>query len=178
MKKHFNKDLVKTKKDNEGFESSTKCWICDNDYIYGIVKLRDNCHMSGKYRGLTQRECSINVKLNRKIPLVFHNLKSYDSPLITQELGKFNSKLSVIPNGLEKYMNFSVNNKLSFTDSFPFLSSSLDSLVRDLAKYAFQYLSQEFDNNLLDLGKEKRFYPYEHMSDFEKLKEKLSMKKV
>ena len=149
---------MKSKKDNEGFESSTKCWICDNDYIYGIVKLRDNCHMSGKYRGLTQRECSINVKLNRKIPLVFHNLKSYDSPLITQELGKFSSKLSVIPNGLEKYMNFSVNNKLSFTDSFPFLSSSLDSLVRDL-------------------GKEKIFYPYEHMSNFEKLKEKLSMKK-
>ena len=75
-------------------------------------------------------------------------------------------------------MNFSVNNKLSFTDSFPFLSSSLDSLVRDLAKYAFQYLGQEFDNNLLDLVKEKRFYPYEYMSDFENLKEKLSMKKV
>ena len=33
MKKHFNKELVMTKKENENFENSTKCWICDNDYI-------------------------------------------------------------------------------------------------------------------------------------------------
>ena len=31
IKKHFNKELVMTKKDNEDFENSTKCWICDND---------------------------------------------------------------------------------------------------------------------------------------------------
>ena len=47
-----------------------------------------------------------------------------------QELGKFNFKISVILNGLEKYMNFTVNNKLSFIDSFQFLSSSFDSLVK------------------------------------------------
>ena len=33
MKKHFNKELVMTNEDNENFKSSTKCWICDNDYI-------------------------------------------------------------------------------------------------------------------------------------------------
>ena len=33
MKKHFNKQLVMTKEDNEDFENSNKCWICDNDYI-------------------------------------------------------------------------------------------------------------------------------------------------
>ena len=43
-----------------------------------------------------------------------------------QELGKFNLKINVISNGLEKYMKFSVNNKLVFIDSFQFLSSSLD----------------------------------------------------
>ena len=31
MKKHFNKELVMTKEDNEDFKKSTKCWICDND---------------------------------------------------------------------------------------------------------------------------------------------------
>ena len=35
----------------------------------------------------------------------------------------------VIPNGIERYMNFTVNNKLSFIGSFQFLSSSLDTLV-------------------------------------------------
>ena len=37
-------------------------------------------------------------------------------------------------NVLEKYMSFSINNKLSFIDSFLFLSSSLDSLVKNLSK--------------------------------------------
>ena len=44
----------------------------------------------------------------------FHNLKNYDSHLIMQELNKFNLKINVIPNGLEKFMSFSINNKLSF----------------------------------------------------------------
>ena len=39
MKKLFNKELVMNKEDNEDFENSTKCWICDNDYIDGDVKV-------------------------------------------------------------------------------------------------------------------------------------------
>ena len=39
MKKHFNKEIVMTKKDNEDFESSTKCQICDNGYTDGDVKV-------------------------------------------------------------------------------------------------------------------------------------------
>ena len=75
-----------------------------------------------------------------------------------QELGKFNLIINVIPNGLEKYVSFSINNKLSFIDSFQFLSSSFDSLVKNLAKDDIKYLSQEFDN-VLDLVKQKGFYP-------------------
>ena len=73
-------------------------------------------------------------------------------------------------------MSFTINNKLSVIDSFQFLSSSLDSLVKSLDKDIFKYFSQELDNNVLDLVKQKRFYPYEHMSDFEKFKEKLPSK--
>ena len=75
-----------------------------------------------------------------------------------QELGKFNHEINVIQNALEKYMTFSLNNKLSFIASFQFLSSSLDSLVKSLNKDD-KYLSQEFDNNVLDLDKQKGFYP-------------------
>ena len=39
---------------------------------------------------LAHRDCNINVKLNHKVPIVFYNLKNYDSHLIMQELGKFN----------------------------------------------------------------------------------------
>ena len=79
-----------------------KCWICNNNYVDGDVKVRDYSHITGKYRGSINRECNINVMLNKKILVVFHNLRNFDSYLIKQELGKFNFKINVIPNGLEK----------------------------------------------------------------------------
>ena len=94
-----------------------------------------------------------------------------------QELGKFDLKINIIPNELEKYISFSINNKLSFIDSFQFLSYSLDSLVKNLVNDDFKYLSQEFDNNVLDQVKQKGFYPYEYMNYFEKFKEQLPCKK-
>ena len=39
---------------------------------------------------------------------------------------------------------------LTFIDSFQFLSSSVDSTVKNLNKDDPKYLSQEFDNNVLD----------------------------
>ena len=69
-----------------------------------------------------------------------------------------------------------INNKLVFIDSVQFFSSSLDSLVKDLGKDSFKYLSQEFDSDILDLVKQNRFYFYEYMSSFEKFKERLPSK--
>ena len=140
MRKHFDKELVVTKEDNEDFENSTKYWICNNDYVDGDVKVRDHCHITGKHRVSAHRDCNIDVKLNQKIRVAFYNLKNYDSYLL-QELGKFNLKINVIPNELEKYMSFSINNKLSFIDNFQFLSSPLDSLVKNLGDNDFKYLS-------------------------------------
>ena len=68
-------------------------------------------------------------------------------------------------------MSFSINNKLRFIVSSQFPSFSLDRLVKILNKDDFKYLSQRFDNNIFDLVKQKRFHPYEYMSDFEKFKE-------
>ena len=64
-----------------------------------------------------------------------------------QELGKFNFKINVLPNKLEKYMSFIIDNK------FQFLNSSLDSLVKNLGKDDFKYLCKVFDSNILDLVK-------------------------
>ena len=61
-----------------------------------------------------------------------------------QTLGKFNVKVNAVPNGLEKYMSFTINGKLRFIDSFQFSSSSLDSIVKKLSNHDFKYLSQEF----------------------------------
>ena len=154
MEKYFNKELVMNKEDKKDFKNSTKQWIWDNYYVDNDVKVRDQCHITGKC-GSAHGYCNINIKLNHKIPIVFHNLKNYDCYLIMQELGKFNFEVNIILNGLEKYTSSTINNKLNLIDSFQFLNSSLDSLVKNLAKDGFKYLNQEFDNKVLDLLKQK-----------------------
>ena len=67
-------------------------------------------------------------------------------------------------------MSFNINNKLGFIDSSQFFSSSLDSLFKNLTKDDFKYFSQKFECNILDLVKQKGFYPYEYMSDLKSLK--------
>ena len=39
-------------------------------------------------------------------------------------------------------------------------------------------MRQEFDNDVLDLVKQKPFYPYEYVSDFLKFQEKLPSKET
>ena len=64
-------------------------------------------------------------------------------------------------------MSFTINNKLSFIDSFQFQSSSFNSLVKTLKMI---YLSREFDSNVLVPVKPKGFYYYKNMSILKSLK--------
>ena len=34
------------KEDNEDFKNSTKCQICENDYVNNDAKVRDHCHIT------------------------------------------------------------------------------------------------------------------------------------
>ena len=38
IKKNFNKEFAMIKEDNEDFKNSTKCWICNNDYMIMMLK--------------------------------------------------------------------------------------------------------------------------------------------
>ena len=132
MKKYFNKNLIMSAEEEEKFQLSNSCWICDKLFDIGDEKVRDYCHMTGKYRGAAHWSCNINLKLTKKIPVIFPNLRGYDSHLIIKEIGQFDVKVSIIPNGLEKYMAFTINKNLVFIDSMQFMNSSLDSLVKNL----------------------------------------------
>ena len=57
-----------TKEDEEDFVNSTKCWIWDNAYIDEEANVKDHCHVTGKYKGSADKDCNLNVKLNRKNP--------------------------------------------------------------------------------------------------------------
>ena len=54
----------------------------------------------------------------------------------------------------------------------------LDSLVKNLGKDDFKYLSQEFESNILNLVKQKGLYLYECMSGSEKFEEKFPSKET
>ena len=120
MKKHFNKNLIMNEEEEYLFQQSNSCLICkkliDNDDEKG----RDHCHITGKFRGSAHWICNINFQLTEKVPVIFHNLKGYDSHLIFSELNKFVIKANVIPYGLEKYLAFFLGKNLVFIDSMQF----------------------------------------------------------
>ena len=171
IKKHFNKNLVMSTEEEERLQLSNSSWICGQLFDAGDDKVRGHCHITGKYRGAAYWSCNINLKLTKKIPAIFHNLRGYDSHLIIKQIRKFDVKVSVTPNGLEKYMAFTINKNLVFIDSMQFMNSSLDSLVKNLSDNDFQYLSEEFSGDLLKLVKEKGVYPFEYMNSFKKFSE-------
>ena len=65
----------------------------------GEEKVRDHCHVTGKIRGVANWDYNINFQLTKNVPVIFHNLRGYDSHLIFNELGKFDVKISIIQMG-------------------------------------------------------------------------------
>ena len=126
------------------FQQSKRCHICEQLINNEDEKVRDHCHVTGKFRGAAHRSCNVNCQSTKKIPVTFHNLRGYDSHLIFSDLNKIDLKISVIPNGLEKYMAFFLGKNIVFIDSMQFMSSSLDKLVKNLVEDDFKYLVKEF----------------------------------
>ena len=185
MKNEFNKPLKMTAKDEEKIQKAKECHICDKRYTEKDIRVRDHCHITGKYRGSAHQDCNLKLRINPeeiKITVIFHNLRGYDSHFIMQEIGAIVKKhtyknkkgeekqmnINAIPNNMEKYMAFMLGNHLTFIDSFQFMSSSLEKLVSNLPKEAFKYTSKKFNGKKLDLISQKGIYPYDFMNSFEK----------
>ena len=73
--------------------------------------------MTGNFRGTAHWSYHINLHLTKSVPVIFHNLRDYDSHLNFNELKKFDVKIEKIANRLEKYMTFFSNKNLVFIDS-------------------------------------------------------------
>ena len=94
------------KEEEEQFQSSKICWICEKRIDNDDEVVKDYCHVTGKFRGATHWSCNINLRLTKKLPVIFHDLRGYQSHLIFCELNKFDLKTDVIPIRSEKYMAF------------------------------------------------------------------------
>ena len=185
IKKHFNKPLVMTEVDEQNFKSMDRCHICGEKYTDKDVRVRDHCHITGKFRGSANQECNLKLRIkpeNIKILVIFHNLCGYNSHFIMQQIGEMANKhgytnkkgekqdfnINAIPNNMEKYMAFMLGNRLTFIDSFQFMSSSLDKLVSNLPKDDLMYTSKVFKGKRLNLMSQKGVYPYDFLYSFEK----------
>ena len=130
-----------SEKEEEQLQSSNICSTSEKLIDDDDEKVRDQFHVTGKFRGAAHWSC--NIQLTEKAPVIFHNLRGYDSHLIFDELNKFDTKIDVIPNRLEKYMAFFLNKILVFIDSMQFINSSVEKLVKNLSENDFKYLTEE-----------------------------------
>ena len=166
MDEHFNKNIIISVEDEEMFQLSNKCWICHKLFIVADNKVRDHCYITGKYRGSAYWSCIANLELTKKVLVIFYYLRGYDSNLIMQEIGKFEVKVSIIPNGLEKYTWI-----LQLINIWFLLTPCNLWILKNLLDNDFKYLSQEFSGDFLELVKQKGVYPYEYMDSLEKFSE-------
>ena len=67
MKKHFMS--IMSAEQNEELEKSNICWICGK-LIENADKVKDHCHITGKYRGAAHWSCNINLKSSKKLVVI------------------------------------------------------------------------------------------------------------
>ena len=203
----FAKDMIFTEEDKKRFNDSTVCHICGGELavkrdvcchvatrikdskctmcgkpnIEDDTKVRDHCHITGKFRGAAHNGCNLNYKLPMFYSVILHNLSGYDAHLFIKNIGKTPGKITCIPNSEEKYISFSkhivvdtcekdgkkhtVKREIRFVDSYRFLASSLDSLFRNLvtsSKENLKNLTQFYkDEKQLSLLLRKGVFPYD-----------------
>ena len=185
------KKMVMTPKDRMTYKKATICHICESGIPKEgddprFKKVRDHCHLTGKFRGAAHSMCNLKYRLPKFYPVIFHNLSGYDSHLFIKNLGKSEGKIDCIPNNEEKYISFSkhilvdkfINKKgeekevvreIRFIDSFKFMATSLDSLVNNLPKDSFKNLTEFYEGEQLDLIKRKGVFPYDWFDNFNRL---------
>ena len=194
MRKHFNKPLKMTAKDERDFRKTFSCHICGRKYKWDELeedpeslkntRVRDHCHITGKYRGSAHIFCNLKLRIEPeliKIPVIFHNLKGYDSHFIMQKIGKMiedqrvfdiirvkkdpekgttpdnmtevkrQIDVKVIANNFEQYMAFRLGKHIHFIDSFNFMRQSLDKLYSNLSEDCFIYTREAFNERFKNL---------------------------
>ena len=111
------KPLRMTGENQADFEAATHCHICGE--ALESDRVRDHCHVTGSYRGAAHDQCNLRFRIPEFIPVVFHNLRGYDSHLIMQHLGKLDAEITCIPNNTERYVSFTIADRYSRSKQKP-----------------------------------------------------------
>ena len=62
------------------YDNSTLCHICYEEL--GKDKVRDHCHLSGKFRGAAHEVSNLKYNVPKFFPVAFHKLSGYDSHIL------------------------------------------------------------------------------------------------
>ena len=177
------------KKQWKKYKRSTKCHICYKPFTLRDPKVRDHCHYTGLYRGPAHSLCNLRYKIPSYIPVVFHNLSGYHAHLFIRELGAHTSDMGMITKNKEDYISFSIKVpvdsyidkngeekdkliELRFMDSFKFMSSSLDSLIKNLngsGKRLFGF--EDYSDLQYNLLTRKGVYRYQYVNSWDRFEE-------
>ncbi|CAG9840713.1 unnamed protein product [Diabrotica balteata] len=143
-----------TDKERHDFTCSFVCHICTKPIVDPLDKVRDHCHITGKFRGAAHRSC--NNQNSHTIPIVFHNLSGYNAHFLIKSLNThIKGNISLLPLNKERFMS----------DSLDKLSYNLDDDQKHITR---QYFDNEFKFNLV---KRKGVFPYEYLDNWEKLQD-------
>ena len=166
--KSTEKEIIMTEKDEEDFKNNNICRFCEKEIVSD--KVRDHCHLTGKYRGPAHKTCNINVKQKDSnfIPFAFHNFSNYDSHMFFKrlvDLKKDKVQFKYIPKTNEEYISVKYGCK-TFFDSYRFSSSSSDKLPKKFDNNDFVVLKKEFPDKWQYLNKNLA-YPYENFNNID-----------
>ena len=163
-----------TPQEEESFKLAEECWLCEEPFEDNLNtelrKVRDHDHLTGKNRGAANNICIINCKQMSSsfVPIFFHTFSGYDCNLIFEQLltESYNQNYNptIIPKCLENCVSVQVG-CLRFLDSYRFLSSGLDKLVKSLDNFIILVSNNLKEKSLEDdLLKKKLAYPYEYLN--------------
>ena len=132
--KHSKKDIIMTQENKKDFENINICCFCEKKLISD--KVRDHCHLTGKYKGPAHNNCNINVTQAKIkiIPFLFHIFSDYDCHMFYKKLVDLKNdkvKFKMIPKTNEEYISVTYG-CIRFIDGYRFLSDSLEKLVQNL----------------------------------------------
>jgi len=162
----------------DAFYNATQCHVCEKPFASDDTRVRDHCHLTGRYRGPAHSNCNLNYKDSYYIPIVFHNF-------IKKIATAYEGRVELLPLTKEKYISFTKNVqstadngknsvKLRFIDSYKFLNTSLDKLASFLSKDKLKIARSEFSKlstEEFDLLTRKGVFPYEYIDCVDKLQD-------
>ncbi|XP_077260546.1 uncharacterized protein LOC143896520 [Temnothorax americanus] len=177
-----------TKDEKREFQCATHCHVSRKVFQPEDKRMRDHCHLTGRYRGPAHVRCNLNYRNVYVIPVFFHNLSGYDAHFIIEKIANdFEGGVELLPLTKETYISFSKTVKetqtdgtwnryvkLRFVDSYKFLAASIETLASYLSKDKLRITPSEYadlSTENLDLFTRKGVFPYEYVDSLDKLRE-------